>query len=97
MKLDLISLIPIYGYSKIGQRCSVGTFAKGKNFSVITAITKGQILGFQIFIGGVNATAFGAFLINLIIQVPDIQLTLANMFCLWIMQASIKQRQFHLS
>ena len=82
------SLIPTYGYFKVGERCTYGTYAKGKSFSVITAITKGQILGFQIFVGGVKATTFGAFLINLIKQVPDLQFNPGN-YVLFMDNASI--------
>ena len=71
---------------------SFGTYAKRKNFSIIAAVTKGQILGFQIFVEGINATAFGAFLINLTTQVPDIQYNPGRYVFLWIMQLFIKRR-----
>lgn len=40
--------MPIYGYSKIGERCFYLGKPKGFHFSVIAAIIKDKILGFKI-------------------------------------------------
>jgi len=66
------TLIPFYGYSKIGEKCLTKTSAKTENYSVVAAITKSKILGFQIFKGSVNATGFGAFVSSLLKNNPEI-------------------------
>ena len=60
------SLAPLYGYSKIGQKCFVAAKSKSVNYSVIAAVAKEKMLGFQIIKGGVTANCFGAFLCNLL-------------------------------
>jgi len=60
------TLMPFYGYSKIGETCWIKTIAKTQNFSVIAAITKNKILGFQIFKGSITAEDYGAFIASLL-------------------------------
>ena len=60
------TLIPFYGYSKIGEKCLTKTSTKTENYSVVAAITKSKILGFQIFKGSVNATGFETFVSSLL-------------------------------
>lgn len=60
------SLVPLYGYSKVGEKCWVKTNAKTQNYTVLAAITRTQVLGFQIFKGSVTAEDFGAFISSLL-------------------------------
>jgi len=66
------SQIPFYGYSKKGERCEINSKPKTANLTVISAITKEKVLGYQMFKGGVNADDFGGFLMSLIHNYPDI-------------------------
>ena len=50
-----ITLAPLYGYSKVGERCIVSSN------SVVAAITKEKIIGYQAFKGSVKTDDFGAF------------------------------------
>ena len=65
-------MTPLYGYSKIGERCLVTTGLKGQNYSVIAAITKSKILGYQIIKGSIKADDFGAFIASLLNNNPNI-------------------------
>ena len=56
------SLTPLYGYAKLGEKCWINTTGKRDNYSVLAAITKSNVLGFQIFKGSITAEDFGAFI-----------------------------------
>lgn len=66
-------IIPIYGYSKIGEPLTYSRKSLSANYTVICAITQKKILGYQIFKGGVTAECFGAFLIALLNDCPEIK------------------------
>ncbi len=66
------SLAPIYGYSKVGQKCMITSGLKTQNYSVIAAITKSKVLGFQIYKGSISSEEFGGFIISLLISNPII-------------------------
>lgn len=59
-------IIPIYGYSKVGEPVIYSRKNMSANYSVICAVTQDRILGYQVFQGGVTAEAFGSFIINLL-------------------------------
>jgi len=59
------SLSPLYGYSRVGQRCLISSKPDTENYSVIAAITQEKILGYQVF-KGVKAVEFGVFMISLL-------------------------------
>ena len=65
-------MIPQYGYSKIGEKCLISADLRSQNYSVIAAITKLKIVGYQIFKGGVNAEDFGSFIASLLNSNPEI-------------------------
>ena len=65
-------MIPLYGYSKIGERCLVSANFRSQNYTVIAAITKSRILGYQIFKGSVKAEDFGSFIASLLNEYPEI-------------------------
>jgi len=65
-------LRPLYGYSKVGQPCLIGSEANFQNYSVITAITKEKIIGFQVFKGSIETNEFGAFLAGLVKANPEL-------------------------
>lgn len=66
------TLVPLYGYAKIGEKCWIKTNLKTENYSVVAAITKTKVIGFQIFKGSINAEDFGAFIASLLNHNPDI-------------------------
>ncbi len=66
------SMISFYGYSKVGEKCLTMSSPKSENYTVISAITKGKILGYQLFKGGVTADDFGAFIALMLQKNPEI-------------------------
>ncbi len=64
------SLSPVYGYSKIGEKCAITSKFKTQNYSVVAAITKSKILGFQIFKGSITSQDFGGFIMSLFLSNP---------------------------
>ena len=66
------ALTPLYGYAKIGEKCWIKTTGQGDNYSVLAAITKSKVLGFQIFKGSTTAEDFGAFFASLLNNNQDI-------------------------
>ena len=67
-------MVPLYGYSKIGESCFVSANLKSQNYSVVAAITKSKIIGYQIFKGSVAAEEFGSFIASLLNENPEILL-----------------------
>lgn len=66
------SMVPIYGYSKIGKRAYFKTRPQEENYSVVAAISENKLMGFMIFQGSVQHSEFGFFLIKLFKKYPDI-------------------------
>ena len=65
-------MVPLYGYSKIRERCIVDANFRSQNYSVVAAITKSKILGYQIFKGSVTSEEFGSFIASLLNANPEI-------------------------
>ncbi len=82
------SLVPVYGYTKKGQPCKSPGPLKGQNYSVIAAITRGRIIGYQIFLGGIKAEDFGGFLSSLLNNFRDFQENI-NKYVLFMDNATI--------
>ncbi len=66
------SSIPFYGYSKVGKKCLAVSSPKSENYTVISAITKGRILGYQVYKGGIKADEFGGFIALMLQKHPEI-------------------------
>ncbi len=57
---------PLYGYAQNSKPCVYKVGRKGKNISLLAAMTEKEVLGYQIFKGSVSAQDYGTFIINLI-------------------------------
>jgi len=71
-------MMPLYGYSKIGEPLCMTGFSRAENYSLVAAITKSEVLGYQIFRGSVAAEEFGAFIMSLLQSKPQILESCAN-------------------
>ena len=72
------NLIPIYNYSKKGEKAFCLCPKQSKNISVLAAISSSGLIGYQAFQGSVKAKDFGSFLITLIQNTPEISNNLAK-------------------
>ena len=54
-------LAPLYGYSKVGTKCSYSKLPKSNNFSVTAAMSTRGLIGFQIFKRSVKGADFCGF------------------------------------
>ena len=63
---------PTHGYAKKGRVLTLKIKPKCTNISVVAAVMKNKLIGFQIFEGSVSSKDFGGFLIGLILQNKDI-------------------------
>ena len=60
------NIVPLYGYSKAGQKFKVKVPPRGKNLSCVAAVTNDKILACQFANGSFKRWEFGIFMINLI-------------------------------
>jgi len=68
---------------KRGKPAIIGRIARTKNISLICAITNKEVLGFKCFKGGITATDFGCFLIELLNNHEEILENISDyVFCL---------------
>ena len=88
-------IIPIHGYSKIGEPLIFSRKSLSTNFTAIAAISHHKIIGYQIFQGGVKAESFASFLISLLDSNPAIRHNLDDWVFIWIMLPSIKPRSLN--
>jgi len=63
-------------WAKKGRKVCLNVPPKGTNLSLIAAVGKDKIYGFQIFQGSLTAKDFGAFLVNVIDNDPHIKTNL---------------------
>lgn len=71
------------GYAKKGKRCIIRAKNKGNNISLIAAITKKRLLGYQIFRSSIKANDFAEFIIEILNQFPEIKDNRSHYFFFW--------------
>ena len=72
------NILPLYGYSQRGIKFRVIEPPQTKNISVIAAISKTELIGYQIFEGSLKAQDFASFLGELIRNNHEIQKNLSK-------------------
>lgn len=59
-------ICPIYGYSKRNCAFKVREYPKGRNLSLLAAMTENELLGFMLFETSVKGVDFGSFILQII-------------------------------
>ena len=86
------NMTPLYGYAKVGEECYVKSDPKSANYTAISAITKSKVIGYQFYKGGVTGQEFGAFIINLLLNNPEMLENLSD-YCFFIDNAPIHRAE----
>ena len=69
------TLVPLRGYAPAGEPFVMGMKPKKERVSLLAAITKDRLLGYQVIQGSVKAQDYGSFILELLYQNEDVLLT----------------------